>query len=320
MAGKNSSKKVVLFALGANLLIAIAKFVAWYFTKSSAMIAEAIHSVADTGNQGLMLLGLKRAERPPDRTHPYGYGKETYFWSFVVALSLFTLGATFSAVEGTHKLGEIRHSEGSAELEHPMWAIAVLLVSLVVEGGSLWIAVREFRKGMGARTVTQTLRELRAAPLLTVLFEDFAAVLGLGIALVGIGLAWATGNFVYDAIASLMIAVLLAAVAVFLGVMTKRLLIGQSASEAVEAQITAAIEETGAIESIIELKTLHMGGEYILLNLALKFPAGLTTVSLEKSIDRIESAVRAAVPEVRKIFVEVESFRGTAGKPGPDAT
>ena len=321
MAGHGSSTKVVLFALAANFLIAVAKFVAFIFTGSSAMIAESIHSLAATGNQGLMLLGLKRSQRPADRNHPYGYGKESYFWSFVVALSLFSLGAAFSAYEGIHKLLEIFHAgeHGPEAISHPVWAVGVLSVSLLIESASFWVAVKEFRKSIGTRTVRLALKETRAATMVTVLFEDAAAVFGLCIALVGISMSWATGNPIHDAIATLLISLLLAAVAAFLVVMTKRLLIGQSASESVEKEIRTAIEGVDSVEEIMELSTLHMGANYILLNLALRFSPGLTTESLAKTTEKIEDAVKAAVPEVQKIFVEVASFQAREAQAKADS-
>lgn len=309
MAGHGGGKTAVVAALLGNLGIAAAKFVAFGFTRSSAMLAEGFHSLADTGNQALMLLGLKLAARPPDDDHPYGYGKETYFWSFVVAMSIFTLGAAFAIYEGIHKLIEISGHEGVHELRSQTWALAVLGVSLGLEAVSFAVAMRAFAHEKGTLTLRQAVVESRAATVITVLFEDAAALLGLVLALVGVGLTALTGNPVFDALASLAIGAVLACVAFFLAAMTKRLLIGQSATPRVEAAIRAAIEGLDGVDSVIELKTLHMGADYILLNLGVDFAEGLDTGRMEALIDAIEDRVKAAVPAVRRIFIEADTVK-----------
>lgn len=311
MAGHGSGKSAVIAALLGNFLIAVAKFVAFAFTRSSAMLAEGFHSLADTGNQILMLLGLRLAARPADRDHPYGYGKETYFWSFVVAMSIFTLGAAFALYEGVHKLIEIARHDGPLEVGSQMWGLAVLGVSFGLEAGSLTVAAREFAHAKGGLTVRQALAESRAATVLTILLEDLAALSGLLVALVGVGLTALTGNALFDALASIVIGGLLAAVAFFLAHMTKRLLIGQSASPRVEENIRRAIEDVEGVERIVELKTLHMGPDFILLTLGIHFRDGLQTDALEALIDDVERRVKATVPEVRRIFIEAEGLTPT---------
>jgi len=307
MAGKGgNATKVILAALFGNGIIAIAKFVAFVFTGSSAMLAEGLHSTADTGNQVLIFLGLKRSQKPPDATHPYGYGKETYFWSFVVAISIFVLGGAYALYEGVHKL---MHLDTASGVENPWWGFGVLGFSLALESYVFTVALKEFWRFKGDRSIRQALRDTREASLITVLFEDAAAVLGLLVALLGFGLTFSTQDPVYDAVATLLIGVILFLVAVFLGRMTKRLLIGQSASPREEEAIREAIGTVDGIEAIVELKTLHMGGEYILLNLGISFDSGLTTDTLETTIDRIEGAVKSAVPAVQRIFIEADSFR-----------
>ena len=308
MAGSGNSVRVVLAALAANALIAVAKFIAFAFTRSTAMLAEAFHSVADCGNQVLMLVGLKRADKPPDRDHPYGYGKEPYFWSFVVAISIFTLGATIALYEGIHKLIEIAHGSAAAPRDQTVGLI-VLGVSILIEGSSLLVALREFRRTHPGRRWGQVMRETRQASLITVLFEDAAAVGGLALALVGVGLSAVTGQPLYDALASVLIGILLVVVAFFLGWMTKKLLIGQSAPVEVEERIRGAIDQSVAVEQIVELKTLHMGENYILLNLGIEFRDDMNTTGLELAIDDIEARVKSAVPEVRRIFIEADSLR-----------
>jgi cation diffusion facilitator family transporter len=306
-----------LAALVANFIIAIAKFVAYSFTLSSSMLAEGFHSVADTGNQLLMLLGVKRAAKPADEDHPYGYGKETYFWSFVVALSIFALGAAFAFYEGIHKLIEHLH-EGPKAIPNQTVGFIVLGVSLVVEGASLLVAAKEFRRSMGDMSFREALHETRAAAIVTVLFEDAAACLGLAIALLGITVTVLTGNPLFDIIATLLIGVLLAVVAFFLGFMTKKLLIGQSAGPQARRRIMEAIGEMSQIDAVVGAKTLHMGSDVILLNLEIDFADELTTNELERVIDTIETRVKAAVPEVKYIYIEAEGLkkvgRGRSGE------
>jgi cation diffusion facilitator family transporter len=314
MAGGSSNNplKVVLVALVGNGLIAVAKFVAYTFTGSSAMLAEAVHSVADTGNQVLMVLGLKRAQKPPDQEHPYGYGKETYFWSFVVALSIFVLGSAYALYEGVHKLLVLGHETTGGGIENPAWGFGVLGLSLLLEGAVWAVAVKAFWTTKGDRTIRTAFAEGREASLITVLFEDTAAVLGLLVALIGFGLTVVTGNPIYDAIATVLIGVILFVVAIFLGAMTKKLLIGQGANAAQETAIEAIVSAVDGVESIVEIKTLHMGADYILLNLGIAFQRDLQTQQLEAIIDRIEQGVKAEVPAVQRIFIEADSFRRRA--------
>ena len=316
MAGGGSPLKVVVTALLVNGGITILKFIAFAFTASSAMLAEAFHSVADTGNQALMILGLKRAERPPDQTHPYGYGKETYFWSFVVAMTMFTLGATVALYEAVHKFIEIA-SGHSAPVGDQTWGYVVLAVAIVLEGYGFFVAYSEYRKDMGDRTFRQAIKANRATATITVLFEDGAAVIGLFLALFGTLAADITQNPFWDALATLAIGIVLAAVAIFLSYMSKRLLIGQSANEEDEASMYDAIDGSPGVVKILELKTLHMGRNYILLNLGIQFADGLDVQRLEATIDSIERRVKAAVPTVRRIFIEADSLK-KGSVDGPD--
>jgi len=316
--GKGNAVRVVMAAFIANFLIAIAKFVAWSFTLSSAMLAEAFHSVADTGNQALMLLGLKRADKPADESHPYGYGKETYFWSFVVAVSIFALGATVALYEGTHQL-ILYFKNGPTTPESQIIGMVVLSVSLLIEGTSFLVAIKEYRRDMGDLSFADSLAESRAAAIITVLFEDAAACAGLLIALIGVILTSMTGNPIFDIVATLVIGVILVIVAVFLSYMTKRLLIGHSASPRVEARIREAIDDVPGVDSIVTLRTLHMGAEVIILNLEIAFADGLVTDDLENLIDTIEARVASAVPAVKHIYIEAESFKKNTPAPTSEA-
>ncbi|MFT7623167.1 MAG: cation diffusion facilitator family transporter [Myxococcota bacterium] len=306
--GSGDPTRVIITALIANFIIAICKFGAFFYTRSSAMLAEGFHSLADTGNQVLLLLGVKRADKPPDETHPYGYGKDAYFFSFVVAISIFTIGASVAFYEGTHKLFEV-FSGTAAPVQSQVPAFIVLGISIVVEGYAFMVALKEYRKDIGDLGFMEAVRENRSAAVVTVLFEDSAAVAGLAIALIGVALTSATGNPIYDGIATLLIGVILTVVAWFLGFMTYHLLIGQSANKRDTAAIKAAIEGVEGVEQMLELKTLHMGEKYILVNVGVVFRQGMTTLELESCIDRIEQDVKTAVPSAQRIFIEADSFR-----------
>ncbi|MBM66346.1 MAG: cation transporter [Myxococcales bacterium] len=315
MSAGGGSLKVVIAALIGNGLIAIAKFVAYMFTLSSAMLAESIHSLADTGNQALLLFGMKRAKRPPDAAHPYGYGKESYFWSFVVAISIFTLGAVFACYEGVHKLQNALG--GDAVVKSQKIAIIVLGVSIVIETFSFGVAIKEFNqeaKKMGLG-LWAAVRETRKAEMVTVLFEDAAAMAGLLIALAGVSLTALTGNAVYDGAATLMIGVILAWVAWFLSVNTMRLLVGTSANQQTEEKLRAIVDATAEVENIIDLKTIHFGADTILLNLGLQFSPTMAVHELEQVIDSIEGQVKSQVPEVKRIFIEADSLRHIGPRP-----
>lgn len=310
MSAGGGSLKVVIAALVGNGLIAIAKFVAYLFTMSSAMLAESIHSMADTGNQGLLLFGMKRSKRPADAAHPYGYGKESYFWSFVVAISIFALGSVFACYEGIHKLQQAL-GDAHGEVKSQKVAVIVLAVSILIESFCFSIAIKEFKaeaKKMGLG-LWAAVKETRKAEMVTVLFEDAAAMAGLLVALVGVSLTAMTGNAVFDGAATLIIGLLLAWVAWFLAATTKRLLVGTGASQATEAKLLAIVEETPEVQQVVELKTIHFGPETILLNLGLQFAETMTVAQLEAIVDELENRVKTQVPEVKRIFIEADSLR-----------
>ncbi len=294
--------RAIVAAMLANAGIAVAKFVAYVVTGSASMLAEAIHSVADTSNQGLLLLGSKRARKVADDQHQFGYGRERYFWAFVVAMVLFALGGIYSIYEGIEK---IRHPH---ELESLGWAIGVLLASIVLEALSFRTAVVEARKVKGHQGWWQFIRRSRSPELPVVLLEDTGALVGLVLALTGVSLASVTGDPTWDGIGTLSIGILLLVIAVVLTVEMKSLLIGESATtEDVEA-ILAAVKNTDAVTRIIDLRTQHIGGEELLVAGKLEFKTSLTNPQLSDAIDEVESAIRAAVPLTMQIYLEPDLF------------
>lgn len=295
------SRKAIAAAFFANFGIAISKFVAFGITGAASMLAEAIHSVADTGNQGLLFLGGHRAQKAATRLHQFGYGRERYFWSFVVALVLFSLGAMFALYEGINKL---RHPH---ELDSPTIAFVVLSVAIVLEIFSLRTAVRAARPARGERTWWNYIRTARLPELPVVLLEDIGALMGLVFALAGVSASVATDDPTYDAIGSIAIGVLLAVIAIVLMIEMKSLLIGEAAEPHEQEAIRAAIEADPAVERVIHLRTQHLGPEELLV--AAKVDLGSRTPEeLYDQIDTLEARVRAAVPIARVIYVEPADY------------
>ncbi len=297
MAGHDDSTVTILFALGANALIALAKGAAAWVTGSSAMLAEAVHSLADCGNQGLLLFGLKRSARPPDADYPLGHGRAIYFWSFIVALMLFSMGGIFSIYEGVHKMGSGR------PIEDPWIAIAVLALSLAAESVSLWKALTQVSALRGAQSLWRWFRATRRSELLVVVGEDIAATLGLSLALLAVGTAMLTGNPVYDALGSLAIGVLLLVVAVFVGIEVKALLVGQSADPALQDEILRFLMAQEEIAEVLNLITLQNGADVIVAVKA-RMTEGVSAPAMIDAINRCERALRAAFPQVRWLFFE----------------
>ncbi len=289
--------KATVTALVANMAIAIAKFVAFTFTASASMLAEGIHSVADTGNQALLLLGIRRARREATPEHPFGYGRERYFWSFIVAVVLFTVGGVASVMEGWDKL---RHPH---EIESLTWAIGVLAVAIVIELFSLRVAVRETNK---VRTSGwwAFIRRSKIPELPVVLLEDIGALLGLVFALGGVTLAAVTDNPRFDAAGSLTIGLLLCTIAIVLAVELRSLLLGESASTSDIDAITGAITQDPEVQSLIHMRTQHIGPEELLVGVKVHLRDNLSFEQVSAAINRIESSIRTTVPAAKLIYIE----------------
>jgi cation diffusion facilitator family transporter len=294
--------KVVAAALVVNVLIAVAKFVAAALSRSSAMLAEACHSLADTANQVFLLIGMRKASRAPDASHPFGYGSETYFWAFIVALCIFAVGGGVSIIEGIEKV-QHRH-DASHALREPWLAIGILVVSMLLESYSLFVAMREFGAIRAGRSVRRTLKEARDPTVLTVLFEDLAALFGLVVALAGVLLAWRTGQQFWDGLASVLVGGALCAVALVLARDAKGLLIGRAAAPADEAAIQETVRTHPDVLGLVHARTMHLGPAEIILALKVRFRSDLTVGELEVRINELEARLRAAVPALRRIYVE----------------
>jgi cation diffusion facilitator family transporter len=297
---QGSSLRAVLYALAANAGILIAKGTAAAMTGSSAMLAEAIHSAADCGNQVLLLLGLKDAKREPDAKHPLGYGRVVYFWAFLVAVLLFTLGGMFSIYEGWHKLDQAQ------AVSSPAIAIGVLLVAIILEGFSLAGCIREIRKVSGSRTLWRFFRTSRNSELIVVLGEDIAALAGLAFALMAIGLALWTGNPMFDAIGSMAVGVLLVVVAILLSVEIKAMITGESAEAATERAIRDFLLARPELAELYNLISLQIG-DGIMLAIKARMKENASATQLIGDINRVEADLRAAFPAVRWCFFEPDT-------------
>jgi cation diffusion facilitator family transporter len=291
------SVKSILFALCANLAIAVSKLIAAAVTGSGSMMAESIHSLADSGNQLLLLLGIKRAKRPPTPDYPLGYGKAVYFWSFIVALMLFSMGGVFSIYEGFHKL---HHPES---LNFPYIAIGVLLFSIIAESVSMWGCLREVNKERRGRTLKQWFQETRQSDLLVVFGEDLAALLGLFVALIAIILTVITGNSAYDAMGSIFIGILLVVIAFVIGIEVKALLIGQSIEPEQRVQMLAFLQNRDEIDQVFNLLTLQLGKD-VMVAVKAKMVKMDSAESLVKAINRCEVALKEVFPQVLWLFFE----------------
>jgi len=302
----SGSTRAIIAALLANAGIAVAKFVGFLITHSSSMLAEAVHSVADTSNQALLLLGQRRARREATELHQFGYGRSRFFYSFVVALVLFTLGAVFALYEGYHK---ISHPE---PLKSPMVAIAILVIAIGLESYSFRTAVVESRPLKGSGTWWQFIRRSRNPELPVVLLEDTGALLGLVFALSGVGLTILTGNPIWDGVGTMAIGALLAVIAVILMVEMHSLLIGESATGEELAAIESALTQTENVDRVIHLRTQYLGPEEMLVGAKIALGASTDLATVAAAIDRAEAAVRAAVPTATVIYLEPDLDRSLA--------
>jgi len=297
MAGQADSLKSILFALFANTAIAVAKGVAAIITGSGAMLAEAIHSVADAGNQLLLILGLRQTKKAPTDDHPLGFGKSIYFWSFLVAVILFSVGGMFSLYEGTHKL---LHPE---PLSYPWVAIGVLLFAIVAESISLWGCLREVNKERHGRSMFQWFRQSRSSALIVVFGEDIAALLGLVFALAAITATFVTGNPLWDALGTIMIGVLLIVIAFFIAVEVKDLLIGQSVDPKTLAEMKAFLDDRSEIQEVFNLLTMQFGPDAMVAVKACMVPTGSEQLMIE-AINRVEREFRAEFGITTWLFFE----------------
>ncbi|GLZ38483.1 cation diffusion facilitator family transporter [Actinokineospora sp. NBRC 105648] len=302
------STKAILAALAANGGIAVAKFIGFLVTGSSSMLAESVHSVADTSNQGLLLLGQKTSQRRATTEHPFGFGRDRYFYSFIVALMLFSLGSVFALYEGIHKVSE------PEALTSPLVAVAILVVAVGLESYSFYTAIVESRKIKGDVSWWGFIRQSRTPELPVVLLEDAGALLGLVLALFGVGLTVITGDPVWDAVGTLCIGVLLGVIAVILIIEMKSLLIGEGATPAELARIEDELA-TGKVERIIHLRTQYIGPEELLVAAKIALRPGLKMEDVAAAIDDAEARVRAAVPSARLIYLEPDLYRSTVPSP-----
>ncbi len=307
MAG--SSKKVIYAALVGNALIAVTKFAAALLTGSSAMLSEGIHSTVDTGNQMLLLYGLRRARKPPDERYPFGRGKEIYFWSFIVAILIFAVGAGVSFYEGVHRILHPR------SIENPAINYVVIALAMLFEGAAWIFAFTEFTRVKGKWGYLEAVHRGKDPTIFVVLFEDSAAILGLIVALMGIFLSQVTGASIYDGLASIIIGLILAGTAAWLAYETKSLLIGESATRPVVNGIRRLVADEPDVEQVNEILTMHMGPDFVLLNLSVEFRDDATATELEQTIARIDREIKQAYPEVKRIFVEAEEKRAPPTPP-----
>ncbi len=298
-----SRKKVVYAALIGNCFVAATKLVAAVATGSSAMLSEAIHSVVDTGDQLLILYGLRRAKMPADERFPFGHGKEIYFWSFIVAIQVFGVGAGFSLYQGIHRLAAPR------PLLNPTVNYVVIVLSMVLEGTSWSISLREFSKAKGKGDYIEAVHRSKDPSMFVVLLEDSAALLGLVIAFAGIYLSQATGNPRFDASASIIIGFILAATATLLAYETKGLLIGESANREVVKGIRDIAESCKEIHHVNEILTMHMGPDFILVNISVDFTDPASANEIEKAVAGLDRAIKQAYPRVKRVFIEAEAWR-----------
>ena len=294
----NSGTRAVVAALLANTGIAVAKFVGFAVTRSSSMLAESVHSVADAANQLLLLLGVRRARRPPTDDHPFGHGRERYFWSFIVALVLFSMGAAFAVYHGIEKL---RHPH---MVENVGWAVGILVFGLVLESFSMRTAILEANRVRGSASWRRFVLRSKQPELPVVLLEDAGALIGLVVALGAVIAVHLTGEPRWDAVGTLAIGVLLGTIALFLAREMHSLLLGEAADVDDRARITEAIENSPAVERLVSLRTQHLGPDEILVGARVVFRAGLDTAGVAAAIDAVEARVHAAVPAAGPIFVE----------------
>ena len=297
-----SAKKTIYAAMAANFVIAIIKFIAASITGSSAMLSEGIHSIVDTGNELLLLLGLRLSKKPADDSHPFGYGQELYFWTLIVALFIFAIGGGMSIYEG---LEHLQHPE---PLSDPRWNYIVLGLAVIFEGYSWNVALQEFLASKGEESFWKAVRASKDPTIFTILFEDTAALVGLFVAFLGVFSGHLLGNVYLDGVASIVIGVILCGVAILLATESKDLLIGEGAKPETVANIRKITCDDPAVEKVMKVLTLHFSPAEILLNLDIKFIDDLETEELAIAVERIETSIRTQHPEIQNIFIEAKSI------------
>ncbi len=295
------SRKVIYAALIGNALIAVTKAVAAFLTRSSAMFSEAIHSLVDTGNQALLLYGLRRAKKPPDERFPFGHGKEVYFWSFIVAILIFAVGAGISIYEG------VKHLLHPVPIGDPTVNYVVLALAMAFEAVAWYFAWREFAKVKGGFGYIRAVQRAKDPSIFVVLFEDTAAMLGLVVAFLGIYLGQVTGNPHFDGAASVVIGLILGGTAIWLAVETHGLLIGEGANPEVLAAIREVVGRASAIDEIYEVTATHMGPEYVVANLSVSFTSTATAAEVESAAAQLDRDLKAALPRVQRVFFEAQA-------------
>jgi len=309
----DGSRRAIVAALFANFGIFVAKLVGWLFTGAASMLAEAVHSIADTGNQALLLWGTAAARRPATEDHPFGFARERYFWSFVVALVIFSLGSLFALYEGVSKL---QHPH---EIDSPMWAVGILSVAIVLEAFSFRTAIVEGRNLKGDLGWWEFIRTTKTPELPVVLLEDLGALLGLVLALGSVGLAMATGDARFDAFGSVAIGVLLGAIAIVLAIEMKSLLLGEGASAAHRRAIRECLLASNNVKRLIHIRTQHLGPDELLVALKAEFEATLSFETIANEIDAAEDRIRERLPSATLIYIEPDVFRERAGTDGEAA-
>lgn len=298
------NKNVVIFALFANLSIALSKLIVYFITGSSSMLSEAIHSIADTGNQILLLIGIKRSLKKEDRLHPFGYSKEKFFWAFVVAIQLFALGGLYSLYEGFHKITHLH------PLKHYWLAIALLLFAMCAEGTSFLKAKKAVDRRRGTLPTFSFLKRNYDAEITVVFLEDLAAITGLSIALLAVVLAWITGNPIFDGFGSIFIGIILIIVAYLLGAKMKSLMIGEAAPDEILSYIKELFSKFKCVDRVIYFKSMVLGSDSVLLAGKVAFKQGTHLEEISSTIDSVEEKLRSRFPQVKRIYVEPDIFKG----------
>ena len=297
-----SAKKTIYAAMAANFAIAVTKFFAASATGSSAMLSEGIHSVVDTGNELLLLLGIRLSKRPADDTHPFGYGQELYFWTLIVSLFIFAIGGGMSIYEG---INHVRHPE---PLTDPFWSYAVLGSAVIFEGYSWNVALQEFLATKNEDSFWEAIRASKDPTIFTILFEDTAALIGLFVAFIGVFSGHLLGNVYLDGVASIIIGIILCGVALLLAAESKGLLIGEGADAQTVAGIRKITNDDPAVDEVLRVLTLHFGPQEILLNLEIKFVKDLATEELAVAVERLEKSINTQYSEIENIFIEAKSI------------